>query len=89
MTIQEQINILESKQLELRAEMQSKDYINNKISDAYYLHGEEAAQNVVKTYREALEAREVQRAEYNANEVAIKKLYEELKKEQEQTPMED
>ncbi len=82
MTTQEQIGALESRLLELGALMRSKDYINNKISDAYYLHGATAATQVAENYREDLEAREGWRDEYNQVEAQIVALRTQLTAEQ-------
>jgi len=62
--------------------MKSKDYINNKISDAYYLHGAAAAKQVAENYRESLEAREGWREEYNEVESQIAALKAQLESEQ-------
>ena len=73
-----QLNTLESRQLELQAKMKSLDYINNKISDAYYLHGAQAAKNIAESYRSKLEERESWREEFNQNQETIAVLKEEI-----------
>lgn len=73
-----QLNTLESRQLELQAKMKSLDYINNKISDAYYLHGAQAAKNIAESYRSKLEEREGWREEFNQNQETIAALKEEI-----------
>ena len=73
-----QLNTLESRQLELQAKMKSLDYINNKISDAYYLHGAQAAKNIAESYRSKLEEREGWREEFNQNQETIAVLKEEI-----------
>ena len=77
-----QLNTLESRQLELQAKMKSLDYINNKISDAYYLHGAQAAKNIAEAYRHKLEEREGWREEFNQNQEAIKVLEQEIAAEE-------
>lgn len=77
-----QLNTLESRQLELQAKMKSLDYINNKISDAYYLHGAQAAKNIAESYRPQLEEREGWREEFNQNQEAIAVLKEEIAAEE-------
>lgn len=77
-----QLNTLESRQLELQAKMKSLDYINNKISDAYYLHGAQAAKNIAEAYRLKLEEREGWREEFNQNQEAIAVLKEEIAAEE-------
>lgn len=77
-----QLNTLESRQLELQAKMKSLDYINNKISDAYYLHGAQAAKNIAEYYRSKLEEREGWREEFNQNQEAIAVLKEEIAAEE-------
>lgn len=77
-----QLNTLESRQLELQAKMKSLDYINNKISDAYYLHGAQAAKNIAESYRPKLEEREGWREEFNQNQEAIAVLKEEIAAEE-------
>lgn len=71
MTKREQLSELEARQLDLQAKMESKDYINNKISDAYYLHGAQAAKTVAESYRSKLEERESWREEFRQNRDAI------------------
>jgi len=77
-----QLNTLESRQLELQAKMKSLDYINNKISDAYYLHGAQAAKNIAEAYRHKLEEREGWREEFNQNQEAIAVLKQEIAAEE-------
>ena len=60
--------------LELRGKMQSLDYINNKISDAYYLHGAASAKAIAEQYKPALQQREAWRTEYNEVEAQIAEL---------------
>ena len=74
MTTQEQINALQSRQLELKALMASVDYVAQKISDAKYLHSDRAASNLAAEYRDKLEEREQWRTEYNNNEEMLEEL---------------
>ena len=70
--------------------MKGYDYINNKISDAYYLHGAAAAKAIADEYRPQLLEREAWREEYNANEAELASLRAQLGEEVEQTEiMED
>lgn len=71
MSKKEQLNTLEARQLDLQAKMESRDYINNKISDAYYLHGAQAAKTVAESYRSKLEERESWREEFRQNRETI------------------
>lgn len=85
--LQDQLNALESRQLELQSLMASLDYVSQKISDAKYLHGDEAATVVAAEYHVKLEARESWRSEFNANEVQIAELRERLKEQEESAPL--
>lgn len=72
--VQDQINALESRQLELKAKMKSLDYINNKIEDTRILHGATAAKAVENEYKSKLQEREGWREEFNQNEATLKTL---------------
>ena len=72
--VQERIRQLKARQLELEALMPTLDYVNNKISDAYYLHGAAAAKAIADHYRPQLLEREGWREEYNANEAELASL---------------
>ena len=54
--------------------MKGYDYINNKISDAYYLHGAAAAKAIADEYRPQLQEREAWREEDNNNETELASL---------------
>ena len=54
--------------------MKGYDYINNVISDAYYLHGAAAAKAIADKYRPQLLEREAWREEYNANKAELASL---------------
>lgn len=88
--VQERIRQLKARQLELEALMPTLDFVNNKISDAYYLHGAAAAKAIADHYRPQLLEREGWREEYNANETELASLRAQLGEEVEQTEiMED
>lgn len=73
MTTQEQINALESRQLDLRAEMGK--------SDAHAAKCTKLGVSFAETYPEDLAAYNAANAEFNANEQTLTGLYEQLAEE--------
>ena len=71
MSTQEQISAKESRHHELRKLMKGYDYIDNKITDAYYLHGAAAAKAIADHYRPQLLEREGWREEFNIIEAEL------------------
>lgn len=75
MNTREKINILERRQLELKAEMQK--------SDEHALKCEKSGLNFQETYPEDWTSYEMSRKEYNKNERVLTGLYEQLAAEEE------
>lgn len=67
----ERISALRSRMHDLKVKIESLDYVDNKIIDARYLHGEAAAKKVADEYRERLLEREAWRQEWNEIEAEL------------------
>ena len=67
----ERISALRSRLHDLKVKIESLDYVDNKIIDARYLHGEAAAKKVADEYRERLLEREAWRQEWNEIEAEL------------------
>lgn len=67
----ERISALRSQLHDLKVKIESLDYVDNKIIDARYLHGEAEAKKVADEYRERLLEREGWRQEWNEIEAEL------------------